>query len=55
MSELPGVFCVPCNEGTDHRGQLSPKIPEEVSKRTDGQVSVTIAEDYIKLTITQGS
>lgn len=55
MYELPGVFCVPCNEGTDHCGQLSPKSPEEVSKRTDGQVSVIIAENSIKLTTTQGS
>ena len=47
MSELPGVFCVPCNEGTDRCGQLSPKSPEKVSKkRTDGQVSVIVAEDF---------
>ena len=47
MQELQRVFCVPCNEGTDHCGQLSPESPEEVSKRTDGQVSVMIAEDFI--------
>ena len=47
---------MPCNEGTERRRQLSPKSPEEVSKkRTDGQVSVIVAEDFIQLTTSQGS
>ena len=46
---------MPCNEATEHGGQLSPESPEKVSKRIDSQVSDVIDEDMIELTITQGS